>query len=81
MARRRPATVDSLPAAARDLVLDSPQLRYRRPRDAPGFAAARDAVARSAPVGPFAAGVLVWALAVDGHEDGTLEHWLRCDDA
>ncbi|MER7072003.1 hypothetical protein [Terrabacter sp. NPDC000476] len=81
VARRRPATVGSLPAAARDLVLDSPQLRYRLPRDAPGFAAARDAVARSAQVGPFAAGVLVWALAVDGREDGTLEHWLRCDDA
>jgi hypothetical protein len=75
-ARARPATVDDVPSAARSAVLDSPRLRYRRP-DAAGLSAVRDDLAAQAPVGTFAATVLVWALVVDGREEGTLEDWVR----
>ncbi len=75
-ARSRPATVDELPSAARALVLDSPRLRFRRPADAAGIAAVRDDVASQAPLGRFAATVLVWALVVDDDE-ATLEDWVR----
>ena len=76
-AATRPATVESLPEPARALVLDSPRLRFRRPTDAPAFAAVRDEVTAAAPVGEFAASVLVWALVMRGHVDGTLEDWVR----
>ena len=76
-ATSRPATVESLPEAARAVVLDAPRLRFRQPVDGPGFAAARDHVAAQAPVGAFAAGVLVWAVAMRGRVDGTLEEWVR----
>lgn len=75
-AHARPATVDDLPAAARAAVLDSPRLRFRRPADAAGFSAVRDDVASQTPVGTFAATVLVWALVMDGRDEGTLEEWV-----
>ena len=77
VAAARPATVESLPESARAVVLDSPRLRFRRPADGPGFAALRDDVAAAAPVGEFAASVLVWSLVMRGHVDGTLEDWVR----
>ena len=58
-------------------VLESPRLRFRRPTDGPGFVAVRDGVTAVAPVGDFAASVLVWALVMRGHVDGTLEDWVR----
>ncbi len=76
-AHARPATVDDLPGAARALVLDSPRLRFRRPADAAGVAALRDDVESLAPMGTFAATVLVWALVVDGDGETTLEDWVR----
>jgi hypothetical protein len=76
-ARSRPATVDDVPGAARRVVLDSPRLRFRRPTDGAGFLAVRDDVAAQAPVGTFAATVLVWALVIDGQVEGTLEEWVR----
>ncbi|GAB3871909.1 hypothetical protein [Terrabacter terrigena] len=76
-ARARPATVDDVPSAARAVVLDSPRLRFRRPADAAGFSAVRDDVASQVPVGAFAATVLVWALVVDGHGEGSLEEYVR----
>lgn len=76
-AAARPATVESLPASARAVVLDSPRLRFRRPSDGPGFVALRDDVAAAAPMGEFAASVLVWSLVMRGHVDGTLEDWVR----
>lgn len=75
-ARARPATVDDVPSAARRAVFDSPRLRFRRP-DVAGLSAVRDDVAAQAPVGTFAATVLVWALVADGREEGTLEDWIR----
>ena len=77
VAAARPATVESLPESARAVVLDSPRLRFRRPADGPGFAALRDDVAAAAPVGEFAASVLVWSLVMRDHVDGTLEDWVR----
>src|SRR3954469_1614642 len=76
-ARSRPATVEDIPAAARAVVLDSPRIRFRRPTDGAGFAAVRDAVAATVPVGGFAAAVLVWALVMQGRVDGSLEDWVR----
>ncbi len=76
-AAARPATVETLPENARALVLQSPRLRFRRPTDGPGFAGVRDDVAAMAPVGDFAASVLVWALLMRGNVDGTLEDWVR----
>lgn len=76
-ARARPASLDDLPSAARALVLDSPRLRFRRPADAAGFSALRDDVAAQAPVGRFAAAVLVWALVMQQDGAGTLEDWVR----
>lgn len=76
-ATARPATLESLPEAARAVVLESPRLRFRRPTDGPGFVAVRDGVTAVAPVGDFAASVLVWALVMRGHVDGTLEDWVR----
>ena len=76
-ATARPATVESLPESARAIVLDSPRLRFRRPTDEPGFAGVRDDVAAAAPVGEFAASVLVWALVMRGQVDGSLEDWVR----
>jgi hypothetical protein len=80
-ATARPATVENLPEAARAIVYGLPQLRFRWPSDRPSFAAARDSVARLVPVGPFAASVLVWALTVRGNLDGSLEDWVRGEDA
>jgi hypothetical protein len=77
VAAARPATVESLPERARALVLDSPRLRFRRPIGGAGFVALRDDVAAAAPVGEFAASVLVWSLVMRGHVDGTLEDWVR----
>lgn len=77
VAAARPATVESLPDAARALVLESPRLRFRRPTDGPSFTAVRDDVAASAPLGEFAASVLVWAVVMRGRVDGTLEDWVR----
>jgi hypothetical protein len=77
VAAARPATVESLPESARAVVLDSPRLRFRRPADGPGFAALRDDVAAAAPIGEFAASVLVWSLVMRDHVDGTLEDWVR----
>ena len=76
-AAARPATVESLPESARALVLESPRLRFRRPVDGPGFAALRDDVAAAAPVGEFAASVLVWSLVMRAHVEGNLEDWVR----
>lgn len=76
-ARAHPATVDELPQPARAVVLDSPRLRFRRPGDGASFAALRDDVAAAAPVGQFAAAVLVWALVMQDAGDGTLEDWVR----
>jgi hypothetical protein len=77
VAAARPATVESLPEAARALVLESPRLRFRRPTDGPSFAAVRDDVAAAAPLGEFAASVLVWAVVMRDRVDGTLEDWVR----
>lgn len=77
IAAARPATVESLPPAARAVVLESPRLRFRSPTDGPSFAALRDEVAAAAPLGEFAASVLVWAVAMRGRVDGTLEEWVR----
>ncbi|GAA2748056.1 hypothetical protein GCM10009868_40030 [Terrabacter aerolatus] len=77
VASARPATVESLPAAARAVVLESPRLRFRSPSDGPSFAALRDEVAAAAPLGEFAAAVLVWAVVMRGRVDGTLEDWVR----
>ena len=77
VAAARPATVESLPAAARAVVLDSPRLRFRRPTDGASFAALRDDVAAEAPMGEFAASVLVWAVVMRDHVDGSLEDWVR----
>lgn len=77
VAATRPATVESLPAAARAVVLESPRLRFRSPTDGPSFAALRDEVAAAAPMGDFAASVLVWAVVMRGRVDGTLEDWVR----
>lgn len=79
-AAARPATLESVPETARAAVLDSPRLRFRRPTDGAGFAAIRDNVAAAAPVGQFAASVLVWALVMRDHTDGTLEDWVRGRD-
>ena len=76
VAAARPATVENLPHAARAAVLDSPRLRFRRPTDGPSFAAVRDGVAAVAPMGEFAAAVLVWALVMRDRVDGTLEDWV-----
>lgn len=76
-ARAHPATVDELPRSARAAVLDSPRLRFRRPEDGASFAALRDEVAAAAPVGQFAAAVLVWALVMQDAGNGTLEDWVR----
>jgi len=76
-AAARPATVETLPESARAVVLDSPRLRFRRPADGPGFVALRDEVADVAPMGEFAASVLVWSLVMRDHVDGTLEDWVR----
>ena len=76
VAATRPATVENLPHAARAAVLDSPRLRFRRPTDGPSFVAVRDGVASVAPMGEFAASVLVWALVMRGRVDGTLEDWV-----
>lgn len=76
VAATRPATVENLPQAARAAVLDSPRLRFRRPTDGPSFAAVRDGVAAVAPMGEFAASVLVWALVIRDRVDGTLEDWV-----
>lgn len=76
-AAAQPATVESLPESARAAVLASPRLRFRWPADEPSFTAARDSVASLAPMGEFAAAVLVWALTMRGRVDGTLEDWVR----
>ena len=76
-ARSHPATVEELPRAARAAVLESQRLRFRRPGDGASFAALRDEVAAAAPVGQFAAAVLVWALVMHDDVDGTLEDWVR----
>lgn len=76
-ARAHPATVEELPRSARAAVLDSPRLRFRRPEDGASFAALRDEVAATAPVGQFAAAVLVWALVMQDSGEGTLEDWVR----
>lgn len=76
-ARAHPATVDELPRAAKAAVLESQRLRFRRPEDGASFAALRDEVAAAAPVGQFAAAVLVWALVMQDGVDGTLEDWVR----
>jgi hypothetical protein len=76
VAAARPATVENIPLAARAAVLDSPRLRFRRPTDGPSFAAVRDGVAAVAPMGEFAASVLVWALVMRDRVDGTLEDWV-----
>jgi hypothetical protein len=76
VAATRPATVENIPQAAPAAVLDSPRLRFRRPIDGPSFAAVRDGVAAVAPMGEFAASVLVWALVMRDRVDGTLEDWV-----
>ena len=76
-ARSHPATVEELPSSARAAVLGSPRLRFRRPEDGASFAALRDEVAAAAPVGQFAAAVLVWALVMRDTAEGTLEDWVR----
>ncbi|GAA2031366.1 hypothetical protein GCM10009740_21450 [Terrabacter terrae] len=76
-ARAHPATVEEVPRAARAAVLESPRLRFRRPEDGASFAALRDEVAAAAPVGQFAAAVLVWALVMQDSAGGTLEDWVR----
>ena len=77
VAAAQPATLESLPESAKAAVLSSPRLRFRWPTDEPSFMAARDSVATLAPVGEFAASVLVWALTMQGRVDGTLEDWVR----
>lgn len=76
-AAAQPATVESLPESAKAAVLTSTRLRFRWPADGPSFTAARDSVAALAPVGEFAASVLVWALTMRGRVDGSLEDWVR----
>jgi hypothetical protein len=76
-AAAQPATVEGLPESARTAVLTSTRLRFRWPADGPSFTAARDSVAALAPVGEFAASVLVWALTMRGRVDGSLEDWVR----
>ncbi|WP_374970576.1 hypothetical protein [Terrabacter sp. BE26] len=77
VARAHPTTVEEVPRAARAAVLESPRLRFRRPEDGASFAALRDEVAATAPVGQFAAAVLVWALVMQDSAGGTLEDWVR----
>jgi hypothetical protein len=77
VAGAHPATVENVPSAARAAVLGSPRLRFRRPVDDAAFLAVRDDVAAQAPVGLFAATVLVWALLMRDSVEGTLEDWVQ----
>ena len=77
VAAAQPATLESLPEVAKAAVLASPRLRFRWPTDGPSFTSARDSVAGLAPVGEFAASVLVWALTMQGRVEGSLEDWVR----
>jgi hypothetical protein len=47
------------------------------PLTTPPFLAVRDDVAAQAPVGLFAATVLVWALLMRDSVEGTLEDWVQ----